>query len=232
MEHFIQTTENALSPDTCNSLIQKFKESSNRSEGVTGGGLDRTKKLSQDLSISKNKEFTQELKSIVATTSSHIINYFDKYFFAFIGPLGVKIQNQSTGQLTNITSENYSSLARPILPKLIQQFFRLGEINMQHYEAGKGGYPYWHSESYPDPPDNEALHRILLFMYYLNEVKEGGETDFYYQQQRIKPGKGKMVIAPAYFTHTHRGNIPISSDKYIITSWVLFQRGDALYRQQ
>ena len=27
-----------------------------------------------------------------------------------------------------------------------------------------------------------------------------------------KPEKGKMVIFPAYFTHMHRGNKPISKD--------------------
>jgi hypothetical protein len=37
-----------------------------------------------------------------------------------------------------------------------------------------------------------------------------------------------MVIAPAGFTHTHRGNMPVSNDKYIATSWVLFQRAEDL----
>ncbi|MEC7470920.1 MAG: 2OG-Fe(II) oxygenase, partial [Pseudomonadota bacterium] len=31
------------------------------------------------------------------------------------------------------------------------------------------------------------------------------------------------------FTHTHRGQIPVSDDKYILTSWVLFNRAEQLY---
>ena len=57
-------------------------------------------------------------------------------------------------------------------------------------------------------------------MLYLNSVTEGGETEFLYQKRRIKPQQGRLVIFPAGFTHTHRGNPPLSGDKYILTSWV------------
>ena len=48
---------------------------------------------------------------------------------------------------------------------------------------------------------------------------EGGETEFLYQSERTKPEEGKIVLAPADFMHTHRGNPPISNDKYIITGF-------------
>ena len=35
-----------------------------------------------------------------------------------------------------------------------------------------------------------------------------------------------MLIAPTAFTHTHRGNMPKRGDKYIATSWILFQRSE------
>jgi hypothetical protein len=92
-----------------------------------------------------------------------------------------------------------------------------------------GNYGYWHSEVYPQLSHNEALHRTLLFMFYLNDVSEGGQTEFYYQNKSIRPKAGRMVIAPAYFTHTHRGCVPLSGDKYILTSWVLFNRAEQLY---
>ena len=57
------------------------------------------------------------------------------------------------------------------------------------------------------------IGRVLLFMFYLNDVEEGGETEFYYQNRKIAPKKGSMVVAPGYFTHTHRGNKPVSNDK-------------------
>jgi len=55
---------------------------------------------------------------------------------------------------------------------------------------------------------------------FLNDVDEGGETEFLYQNKRIAPKKGRMVIWPSSFTHTHRGNPPLSGSKYIITGWI------------
>jgi hypothetical protein len=57
-------------------------------------------------------------------------------------------------------------------------------------------------------------------MAYLNDVEEGGETEFLYQKKRVKPVKNRVVVWPAGFTHTHRGNPPLSNAKYIITGWV------------
>ena len=58
-------------------------------------------------------------------------------------------------------------------------------------------------------------------MFYLNDVEEGGETEFYHQKLKIKPKKGTCVIFPTYFTHKHKGHIPISNDKYIMNVWVV-----------
>jgi len=78
-----------------------------------------------------------------------------------------------------------------------------------------GGYHLWHFES-----DNRAIcNRLLAWTVYLNDVEEGGETEFLYQHKRIKPETGTLIIWPASFTHTHRGNPPLSNSKYIITGW-------------
>ena len=230
MSDFIHVIPNALEESVCDKLISTFEGHPGRFEGRTGGGVDTSKKRSTDISISNTVEFKDEFTHVVHATTRRVIDYFDQYFFAFIGPLGIKVAHPATGEAVNITEANYAELAKPKLEQFIPHFFRFGDINMQKYLAGSGGYPYWHSEVYPQMPNNEALHRILLFMYYLNDVEVGGETEFYYQNKKVSPKKGTMVIAPAYFTHTHRGNIPISNDKYIITSWVLFQRAEHLYR--
>jgi hypothetical protein len=56
-------------------------------------------------------------------------------------------------------------------------------------------------------------------MWYLNDVNEGGETLFF-EKYSIKPQKGKIVIFPAEWFFQHKGKIPISNDKYIITGWI------------
>jgi len=60
----------------------------------------------------------------------------------------------------------------------------------------------------------------MAFMVYLNDIKEGGETEFLYQKCRFKPKRNTLLLWPSGFTHTHRGNPPISGDKYIITGWI------------
>ena len=79
------------------------------------------------------------------------------------------------------------------------------------------GYHVWHIEHGPGY-DNEA--RVLVYVIYLNDVEEGGETEFLYFSKRVKPKKGRIVIFPATFPYVHRGNPPISGEKYIITSWL------------
>lgn len=90
-------------------------------------------------------------------------------------------------------------------------------IKIQKTEIG-GGYHMWHCES----TGRAVSGRILAWTLYLNDVEEGGETEFLYQHQRLKPKAGTFALWPAGFTHTHRGNPPISNAKYIITGWVEF----------
>ena len=78
------------------------------------------------------------------------------------------------------------------------------------------GYHVWHCE-------NEgsfiSINRHLVFMTYLNDVTDGGETGFFYQDLKIKPQKGLTLIWPAIWTHTHKGFSSLSQEKYIVTGW-------------
>jgi len=90
-------------------------------------------------------------------------------------------------------------------------------FKIQKTEPGQG-YHVWHCES----GTRENCTRILVWTLYLNDIEEGGETEFIYQHMRIKPKQGTLVIWPAAFTHTHRGNPPLSGTKYIVTGWIEF----------
>lgn len=78
----------------------------------------------------------------------------------------------------------------------------------------KEGYHAFHAE---DSTWNNQL-RTLAWMVYLNDVDDGGETEYLYQQLKIKPKQGRVVIWPGSFTHVHRGNPPMS-EKFIATGW-------------
>ena len=150
------------------------------------------------------------------------------------------VQALSAGQLAQLREQlprapwdAWAQLGQPSpdqdLMGLIAKVFRPGAINLQRYLADQGGYPYWHCEQYPKLDQGEALHRAVLWTIYLNDDFAEGETEFLYQGRKITPRTGSLLIAPGGFTHTHRGNRPRGGDKYIATSWVLYQRAESLF---
>ena len=90
------------------------------------------------------------------------------------------------------------------------------EMKIQKTKPSEG-YHVWHTENMAKDTSN----RIAVFSLYLNDVKEGGETEFLNQSVRVKPKKGRIAIWPAAFPYVHRGNPPLSGEKYILTSWML-----------
>jgi hypothetical protein len=95
----------------------------------------------------------------------------------------------------------------------------IDSINIQKYDPG-GGFKVWHTER--AGPEGLQASRHLVFMTYLNDVEDGGETEFFHQQRSISPQKGLTVIWPADWTHTHRGVPSPTETKYIITGWFNF----------
>jgi len=89
-------------------------------------------------------------------------------------------------------------------------------INIQHYKPTQA-YHAWHTERTSNDPITASRH--LVFMTYLNDINIGGETEFFYQQVKIKPKKGLTVFWPADWTFTHRGLPSENEEKYIITGW-------------
>lgn len=99
------------------------------------------------------------------------------------------------------------------------RWFDQEAINIQHYKAGEA-YFGWHCERSGRSPSNNLRH--LVFMTYLNDVTDDGETEFLYQKIKIKPKKGLTLIWPADWTFTHRGIASQSQEKYIVTGWLSF----------
>jgi hypothetical protein len=82
------------------------------------------------------------------------------------------------------------------------------------------GYHVWHIEH---GKGFEYEPRAFVFSIYLNDVEEGGETEFLNFSKRTKPKTGRIVIWPAAFPYLHRGNPPLSGEKYILTSWMMLR---------
>ncbi len=115
-------------------------------------------------------------------------------------------------QLDNIIYTNlseYYSLYPELnqLPPIESIYF-----NMQKYNPNEG-FGGWHFES------NYGIgQRKIVWMIYLNDVDDGG-TEFKYQNHLEKAECGKILIWPADWTFTHRGQISNTKTKYILTGW-------------
>lgn len=91
---------------------------------------------------------------------------------------------------------------------------KCSSIKMQKTDPGQG-YHIWHFEQV-----NQYPSRVLVYSVFLNTIEEAGETEFLYQKLRISPKENSVIIWPASFTHTHRGNVVHGNkSKYIITGW-------------
>ena len=89
--------------------------------------------------------------------------------------------------------------------------------NIQWYPKG-GGFHQWHCER--SNGKLPSATRNLVYMTYLNDIEEGGETEFYFQKLKIKPEKGLTLIWGADWTFTHHGLPAPNEEKYIITGWL------------
>jgi len=100
----------------------------------------------------------------------------------------------------------------------VEKFNIKGQYNMQKYPVS-GGFKKWHAEN---NGNNLTGKRHLVFMTYLNDVKNGG-TEFLYQNVVTPCEKGLTLIWPAGWTHYHRGVVSEFDEKYIVTGWYEFE---------
>ena len=86
----------------------------------------------------------------------------------------------------------------PFLKTFVKKI-HIGPFNIQKYLSGDH-FSKLHSER----TDMATLHRLFAWMTYLNDVEDGGTTDFDYYDLKIKPECGKTLIWPAEWTHAHK----------------------------
>ena len=76
-------------------------------------------------------------------------------------------------------------------------------------------------DSHVDVRDYETARRFLSFMWYLNDVEQGGETRFV--DMMIKPKKGSLLVFPPLWMFPHAGLLPVSEPKYIISTYLHYK---------
>ena len=133
------------------------------------------------------------------------------------------------------TSKNFSLICSNCLNYGIEEYkkkyrfinqvrtFNIHSVyKMQRYLPGEGYFTLHCENDGPDFTGESSEMLILAWMIYLNDVTDGGYTEFPSQNIKFQPRRGDLLIWPAYFTHPHRGIVSKTQVKYILTGWYAF----------
>lgn len=201
MEKYIYLNHHSLSKEICEEIILLYESDlKNKYEGTTGGGTNKEVKHTQDLVIPNDEIWSNIHNFLNRELKENVDNYMN----------GLNETN-----MISSTGEKY--IAFPILQTQVYGY------QIQRYIKGVGQYIY-HNDSAINYEKKED--RIITFLWYLNTIEEGGETEMW-GTTRIKPEQGKLLLFPACWTFPHCGKMPVSDNKYIITGWVYRKNQDS-----
>lgn len=200
MDSFIYIKPNSICDDLCDEIITKFESEPNKEDGYTIGGIQKDVKNTTDFIIPINCEKWYKIqKCLLKELTKNIDQYLDSLCH----------------DEYKMSSQNSKTDFKPINKKNIIFY----NFMVQRYIKNEGKYIY-HSDFNINFDKKE--YRIITYLWYLNSVEEGGETVFW-NDYKIKPEKGKLLLFPADWTFPHCGKMPISSNKYIITGWIYYK---------
>ena len=152
----------------------------------------------------------------------------------YAGRIGQTIQkDQSIKKTTDLVvsgKEHWKDIDRALFYSLglaIKEFretfpyfkgpFKDMGYGIQRYQAGE--HYHWHI----DGGSHQFSQRQLVALWYLNDVPgPGGETEFLYQDIKVTPRQGSLILFPPFWTHEHRAVTVKEGVKYIATTWVVF----------
>jgi hypothetical protein len=162
-----------------------------------------------EIGVGYNRQETENVGTHIKSDHAMNLNAANLEFDYFNGECPRKLFFSGLQHCFDLYSEQFSVLKSLNI--------NCKNIKLQRVPSG-GGYHVWHFEQ----GNAEQARRGLVYMLYLNTLppESNGETEFLYQQRRINPVANTMVLWPASFTHTHRGN-PVYGDtpKHTVTGW-------------
>jgi len=116
--------------------------------------------------------------------------------------------------MTEVMTDGWKEYSKT-LPTPQGQPMSFSDYSVRVYYKGQGKFL-----EHVDQSAGPNVIRTFGVILYLNTVDEGGSTDFMDYKLKIKPEAGKLVIFPCNYLFRHEGTVPLSEDKYIITSFL------------
>ena len=77
-------------------------------------------------------------------------------------------------------------------------------------------------DTHVDVGDVSNECRYLSFMWYLNDVVDGGETEFAELDLKIQPEAGALIMFPPIWMFPHKGHLLNSGKKYLLSTYLLY----------
>tara|TARA_B100001175_G_C19346366_1_gene560042 strand:- start:89 stop:688 length:600 start_codon:yes stop_codon:yes gene_type:complete len=199
MKDFINVYDNAVSSDDCKFIINLFDDISNNKDYDGTTGTYQSKGCIGQGEVNLSVKNCSQL-SCNFNNQKHITN---------------KIIFKSLNKYTPLYIKDNRELE---LIRLWNGFFG---YNIQKYNP-KEGFFGEHCEN--GGHNNEVLLRMLSWMIYFNTVTDDGGTYFTNYDRTIDAIEGRLVISPAFWTHTHRGIVSNTQTKYIATGWYVYNQ--------
>jgi hypothetical protein len=195
--NFIHEFSNSIPDILCDKIIDMYEKSSDKFPGQILRGIIKDIKNTNDIAIPKNHVWEKINSFLYKELMSKLKEYINH-----ITP-EKEINMNISGNEYTFSYFNH------------QDLFSEGFL-IQKYDKNVGKFLYHNDFAIHE---NKEAIRVLTFLWYLNNVEEGGETEFW-GNYAVKPEKGKLLLFPTTWTYPHSGKIPISNDKYIITGWL------------
>ncbi len=195
-DDFIHVVDDVLTEETCIDVINSFEYAHKCGQSYQRNKEEET--LTKDTSLNLSEIHMDAVDSVVPNNNVLLVaKQTNDHIMSYVDRYKNGITNTITGLETGSLGISPTG-------------FKIQKTKPSE------GYHIWHCEN--ANPLNKT--RCISFILYLNDIEQGGETEFLYLSKRVQPKAGRLLIFPAGFTHCHRGNPPLSGDKYIATGWM------------
>lgn len=162
--------------------------------------------------------------------ATEILDYLNRHADWYTAKVG-----EGQGQHNDLIRDNSVTFINPfdfycarILYDFCAQVFKYLDDYGKRYDAAFNGMEhvnvnrYYPGEQYHVHSDAGPGHnREISALVYLNDVAEGGQTEFVNHGFSVFPKAGRLVIFPSNYAYAHAAHPPVSGVKYSAAFWTV-----------